>query len=555
MSPGTAWSDTAEAGPIHRPSSDRTWWTTGNVAEAVPGVLTPLAYTFWTRPFERSVRGSYAEMGVISRAQGSKATDDPDETALGVVFGRAVLNVNLILSVGAGLPGTSAAEVGANVLGDSAADVRGLPPNAPARYPVVAARLPALAIRLKRRMESVTDDVMQLWRAVCAADAACAARMLPNIRDLFGTALTVQSHATFLSSAVYEPLAGLVGERTDLLADLLSGYGGMVEVGMLQELWEVAHGHRTLVDWLSRYGYLATYAGNPRSRSWREDPAPIQRLLATYRSVAESDAPVAVERRRVAARRDAEQKLLAGVPATKRPRIRFLLGLAAHFIPLREVGKNCYLRAVDAARAGIRTVGIDLAAREILSAPEDVWFLTWNELLGSRPPNVRDAIVDRRTQHAVFETMTIPDLFCGCPKPLPISVLETQPSPDTESVTLHGVPAGGGIAEGRARVITDPSAVDEALEPGEVLIAAATDPSWTTLFVGASAVVTDLGGALSHGAIVARELGLPCVTNVRTGTSVIRSGDTVRVDGNRGTVTRLAPPSSRAPDGSQQDFR
>ncbi len=118
---------TTDPGVIHRPSSSRTWWTTGNVAEAVPGVLTPLTYTFWTGPFERSVRGSYAEMGVISRAQGRKVTDDPDDTALGIVFGRAVLNVNLILSVGAGLPGTNAAEVAANILGDTADNITALP--------------------------------------------------------------------------------------------------------------------------------------------------------------------------------------------------------------------------------------------------------------------------------------------------------------------------------------------------------------------------------------------------------------------------------------------
>jgi phosphohistidine swiveling domain-containing protein len=533
---------TTDPGVIHRPSSSRAWWTTGNVAEAVPGVLTPLTYTFWTRPFERSVRGSYAEMGVLSRADGRKVTDDPDETALGIVFGRAVLNVNLVLSVGAGLPGTNAAEVGANILGDTADDITALPPNTPLRYPVVAARLPILAARLKRRTAALDDHMTRVWRTVCAADAAQAKRMLPTIRELFAAALTAQSHATFLSSAMFEPLAGLVGDRSDLLADLLSGYGGMVEVAMLQELWEVAHERRTLDDWLSRYGYLAPYAGNLRSRSWREDPAPIRRLLATYRTVTEAEAPASVERERVSARREAEEELLTGVPAAKRPGIRLLLRLAAHFIPLREVGKNCYLRAIDAARAGVRIVGADLAERGMLDDPEDVWFVTWHELLATLPPDIASAIEERRRQHAAFETVTIPDVFRGCPEPLPIAVLTTAEGGSNELV-LHGVPANGGVAEGIARVVADPLVDDVAIQPGEILVAAATDPSWTTLFVGAAAVVTDLGGALSHGAIVARELGLPCVTNVRTGTTLIRSGDIIRVDGGRGTVTRVVEQS------------
>jgi pyruvate,water dikinase len=388
-------------------------------------------------------------------------------------------------------------------------------------------------------MTQLDAEVTRAWQEVIQADATHATLLLPKIRELFTAAMTAHSHATFLSSAIYEPLAGLVDGRTDVLTDLLSGYGGMVEVGMLHALWEVAHERRTMADWLSRYGYLAPYAGNLRSRSWREDPGPIYRLLAAYRTVAESGAPASVERGRVAARRHAESQLWALRPTAKRPGIRLLLGLAAHFIPLREVGKNCYLRAVDAARAGVRIVGADLTERGKLTDPEDVWFLTWDELLSAYPEDAAAVIEQRRAQHATFETLTIPDLFHGCPDPVPIAAPEAGGT-DHEELVLHGLGACGGIVEGRARVIADPTLDYDGLEPGEILVAAATDPSWTTLFVGAAAVVTDLGGALSHGAIVARELGLPCVTNVKTGTAVIRTGDLVRVDGSSGTVTRLA---------------
>ncbi len=541
MSPDSASPRTAAVSDIHRPGSDHSWWTTGNVGEAVPGVLTPLTYTFWATPFERTVRGSYSEMGVISRADGRTVTDDPDDTAMGIVFGRAVLNVRLILSVGAGLPGTNAAEIGANVLGDYAADITALPPNTPLRYPVVAVRLPLLAARLKRRMTRLSDEITHVWQEAGGADAEHAIRLLPPVRELFTAALTAHSHATFLSSAVYEPLAGLVGDRTDLLTDLLSGYGGMVEVGMLHQLWEVAQTRRTLADWLSRYGYLASYAGNLRSRSWREDPSPIQRLLATYRAVREADAPASVERERVTARRRAESRLVAGLSPVKQPGARLLLRLAAHFIPLREVGKNSYLRAVDAARACVRTVGVDLARQGILADPEDVWFLTWSELLNTPPADTATTIEGRRAQHATFETLAIPDLFHGCPDPvLRITPESGDGDGDDIGLVLYGVAACGGVVEGRARVVADPMVDVDLLEPGEILVAAATDPSWTTLFVGAAAVVTDLGGALSHGAIVARELGLPCVTNVKTGTAAIRTGDLIRVDGSHGTVELVA---------------
>ena len=180
MNPAAASPSSAEVSSIHRPSSDQSWWTTGNVGEAVPGVLTPLTYTFWADPFERTVRGSYSEMGVISRTEGSRVTVDPDHVALGIVYGRAVLNVRLILSVGAGLPGTNAAEVAANVLGDTAQDITALPANTPLRYPVVALRLPTLAALLKRRMSRLDAEVMRIWHEVVAADAARARQLLQS---------------------------------------------------------------------------------------------------------------------------------------------------------------------------------------------------------------------------------------------------------------------------------------------------------------------------------------------------------------------------------------
>jgi pyruvate,water dikinase len=88
-------------------------------------------------------------------------------------------------------------------------------------------------------------------------------------------------------------------------------------------------------------------------------------------------------------------------------------------------------------------------------------------------------------------------------------------------------------------VITDPNG-SEAIEPGDILVCHTTDPSWSTLMLVASALVIDIGGAMSHGAIIARELGIPCVINTKHGSRELRSGDRVVVDGRAGTVERLS---------------
>jgi pyruvate,water dikinase len=102
---------------------------------------------------------------------------------------------------------------------------------------------------------------------------------------------------------------------------------------------------------------------------------------------------------------------------------------------------------------------------------------------------------------------------------------------------IAGVGVHPGVVEGLARVVREPQ--DAELEPGEILVCATTDPSWVSLFIPAGGVVIDVGGQMSHGAIVARELGIPCVINTRDGTRRIRTGDRLRIDGASGEVVVL----------------
>jgi pyruvate,water dikinase len=102
---------------------------------------------------------------------------------------------------------------------------------------------------------------------------------------------------------------------------------------------------------------------------------------------------------------------------------------------------------------------------------------------------------------------------------------------------VEGVGVSAGVVEGLVRVVTDPSFDD--VEPDEVLVAPTTDPSWASIMFVSSALVVDIGGPLSHAAVVARELGVPCVVNTRSGSRVLRTGDRVRVDGTTGRVEIL----------------
>jgi pyruvate,water dikinase len=111
-------------------------------------------------------------------------------------------------------------------------------------------------------------------------------------------------------------------------------------------------------------------------------------------------------------------------------------------------------------------------------------------------------------------------------------------SDGTEGGVLAGVPGSTGVAEGLARVIHQPDQLDQ-LEEGEVLVAPSTSTSWTPAFRKSAAAVLDIGGVMSHAAIVAREYGLPAVLGIGSATTAIKTGDRVRVDGDAGIVTIL----------------
>jgi pyruvate,water dikinase len=147
-----------------------------------------------------------------------------------------------------------------------------------------------------------------------------------------------------------------------------------------------------------------------------------------------------------------------------------------------------------------------------------------------------------RTREATYtELFDLEPPFVVAGTPPPLSEWKRRSAQPTAAAlspggSIQGVPGCPGVARGVARVVLDPSDPSQ-LEAGEVLIAPITDPSWTPLFVAASAVVVAVGSPFSHAAIVSRELGIPCVVSAGDCTNLIRSGAIVEVDGTTGTVT------------------
>jgi len=166
---------------------------------------------------------------------------------------------------------------------------------------------------------------------------------------------------------------------------------------------------------------------------------------------------------------------------------------------------------------------------------EDIFFIQKDELKDVvegtiEPHEIRNRIRSRRQEYDFNRSLNPPSIVVGHFDPN--RHVHSQPDPSTQH--LNGLAVSAGVVIGPARVILHAS--DDFVRPGEILVAPFTDPGWTPYFVNAAGIVMDQGGLLSHGSIVAREFGIPCVVNVGPATKIVQTGQVIRVDGNTGTV-------------------
>ena len=205
---------------------------------------------------------------------------------------------------------------------------------------------------------------------------------------------------------------------------------------------------------------------------------------------------------------------------------------------MRENAKSEPMRFWAQLRRLALELGRRFARRGVLENPEVIFFLKLEEndraRRGEPAFDARRLVADRRAECERNKSITPPKVVVGIFDPenfIPDAL-------DTDVEVFTGIPVSPGVVTGKAHVILKAD-MNEHLAPGEILVAPFTDPGWTPYFVPAAAIVMDLGGLLSHGSIIAREYGIPAVVNVGPATKIIRTGQLIQVDGDRGRVTIL----------------
>ena len=525
------------ANPLHWEATDpEVLWSPGNVSEAIPGVSTALNWSFIDDAIELAARRAFCSIGVLRRDE-VKLNDRAEQRFMVCFYGRTVANIEAMRLIGDRMPGTSANAVEEQLFGVVRPDAVNNPSYS--RIPAVAMRMPRLSSRLRSDQLGLRAQIVAWWRGSVLsppADLPAARELMRDARAYYTRAFELGTLTSMLSQALYDQVVSLAetAGRPGLERRLVTGYSDLVETGLVTDLWKLAQGESDLASFLLRHGFHGPDEGQMASRVWREQPGPLLALTERYSALGSETHPAVAERRQLAVRQEAEAALFGALGRLRAPAARLVLRLAKALIPQREVGKANYTQCLDGARIAARVIGREFAAAGLLDNPDDVFGLTYEELVADATPSEPRALAaEREAIRADYATTELADKWTGPPTRVTIGSAETQ-SATNGSDPIQGEPVGGGSVTARVRIVVDPAIED--LEPGEILVCRSTDPGWVSLFHLAAGIAVDMGGTMSHGAIVARELGLPCVTCTVDGTRRLRTGDLVRLDGDGGRI-------------------
>ena len=366
-----------------------------------------------------------------------------------------------------------------------------------------------------------------------------------TLDDFAPEALTATLLAGFSLQRLEAALQKCMNETVakTLASRLISGLSGNLTVETNEKLWQVAVGHLTLTDFLKDYGHRAVGEFELAQPRWREDTVYLEQIIASFRSVGgicNPDAPVCsvggisnpdAFKPQIEQRETAEKELAELVKNKRglRKQIEDELDFTRRYMPFRETAKFYLMLGYEQIRRAL----LELDSRYGLDG--GIFYLVPDELTRLiNGENFDDVIATRKAQRELLLQIEVPDVIFSDS----LEDIGTSSTTDAEE-TYTGVGVSAGVATGQARVLLTPTDIQPS-ERNYILVCPSTDPGWTPLFVHAAGLVMERGGLLSHGAVVAREYGVPAVANIPNATRHIVDGQRLQVDGNQGTVSVIS---------------
>jgi pyruvate,water dikinase len=565
----------------NEPSTQFPIFTRANIGEVFPEVVKPFSWTLWGIPHsEPGWRQALVNIGAFDLEEFT-----PNRMEMLSVFGGyGYLNVSASRIFGARAPGLSPQAIDASFFGEQPdvpsyveeaghssskheqqlAETIAWVLSSPTMPELLETRSKLITLRNERpNLKELSDhNLFQRCIEICEKDWE------PLwVRHIMAT------YHSMIPSGVIAQICDAVGASA-LVADMLTVDGEVDSALPARRLWELGrlvHGSERLTKHLEKIDLdtLKTIASDPRpecqefrfkfqifidefgfrgpnewemaSSCWELDPTAPLSALAVMGNAADTVSPQA----RLANRREIREAAIAEVRSKLEEDAQSLalfnaaLTATATFFAARERTRTNCAMLTHEMRMPMWELASRYVAKGIFEAPQDFAMLMvsdWNEAFEGSS-DTRNLVGLRKAESerlANLEPPFIVDSFVP-----PLSEWREKATANSASAqVIVGLPGCAGVYKGRARVISDPTDLGD-LQPADILIARHTDPSWTPLFSAVSAVVVDVGATISHAVIVARELGVPCVTSATDATSLIPDGALIEVNGSTGTVTIL----------------
>ncbi|MFD1539293.1 rifamycin-inactivating phosphotransferase [Nonomuraea guangzhouensis] len=290
-------------------------------------------------------------------------------------------------------------------------------------------------------------------------------------------------------------------------------------------------------DYLHKYGMHCQGDIDFTRTRWSEDPTLLVPLiLGNIKNFAPGERERKIEQGRAEAERTMNDLLANLQNKRKAKKAARQMSLVRHFIGYREYSKHACLQRYGLYKQALMGEARKLVAQGVIKDPEDVYFLSLEEFREVVNTGRLDyaVITERREAHETYQKLTPPRVITSEGE---VINGEYDGSNRPEGA-LAGIPVSSGVVEGRARVVL--SMEDADVEEGDILVTVFTDPSWSALFVSVKGVVMEVGGVMTHGAVIAREYGLPAVVGVEGATQRIHDGQLIRLNGSEGYVEVLS---------------
>ena len=566
-------------------SEQYTLYTRANVGEVFPDPVTPLTSSTGLYQAELGWRDAWERMGAFTHEEFPQGTF----AQLGVVGGYCYLNASLIRLFGVRAPGLSWEDMDEQFFGA----MPGVPPYQQRDGDENLAKTQKIGETFQWALShSRLEDLQELTESKSATKKLRDDR--PDFskysnEELFNQYLELlKLHRKYFSQHIFTTymatvpvgiisgVANAVG-RPDLLLPIIAGFGEVDSAEPSHAMWNMgrlvrSNDHLTtefekgitgLIDRLSHsespasseflkafeyfvyeYGSRGPNEWETRSPSWETRPELALNAIDRMRLADDELAPKTQNAERATQREQAATELLSMVEADPEVHGELAVGIAASaaWLPARERTKTNNIRLIHEMRMIMRAIGERMVEMNAFDEIEDFGFVTEEEYssLFKEPTSMLNTIRSRREEYYKLLEREAQFLFDGQADHPDTWRRRDAVSEDVlrEGEALQGMPGCTGSAEGIARVILD-SNDPTSLQPGDILVAPLTDPSWTPLFVPAAAVVVDVGAPLSHAIIVSRELGIPCVVSATDATRRIPDGARINVNGDTGVITVL----------------